>query len=100
MTVPWLIAHGQRLQNAIATAAACGYPIAVAGTIGFILLGEEQSTVLTLGYVNLQALAGVAMFSVFGAPLGASAVHRSSPQFAKRIFAAFLLIVAIKMLWR
>ena len=100
MTVPWLIAHGQRIQNAIATAAACGYPIAVAGTIGFILLGEEQSTVLTLGYVNLQALAGVAMFSVFGAPLGASAVHRSSPQFAKRIFAAFLLIVAIKMLWR
>ena len=78
MTVPWLIAHGQRIQNAIATAAACGYPIAVAGTIGFILLGEEQSTVLTLGYVNLQALAGVAMFSVFGAPLGASAVHRSS----------------------
>jgi uncharacterized membrane protein YfcA len=100
MTVPWLIAHGQRVQNAIATAAACGYPIAVAGTIGFILLGDGQSTVLTLGYVNLQALAGVAMFSVFGAPLGVSAVHRSSPQFAKRIFAAFLLIVAIKMLWR
>ena len=100
MTVPWLLWHGQRVQNAIATSAACGYPIAVAGTIGFVLLGDGQSSVPTLGYVNLQALAGVAFFSVFGAPIGAAAVHRSSPFLAKRFFAVFLLIVAVKMLLR
>ena len=77
MTVPWLLWHGQRVQNAIATAAACGYPIAVAGTIGFVLLGDKHSTALTLGYVNLEALAGVAVFSVLGAPLGVAARDES-----------------------
>jgi uncharacterized membrane protein YfcA len=100
MTVPWLLWHGQRVQNAIATAAACGYPIAVAGTLGFMLLGDSQSSAHALGYVHLQALAGVALFSVFAAPLGVAAVHRSSPLFAKRLFAGFLLIVAAKMLLR
>ena len=100
LTVPWLLWHGQRVQNAIATASACGYPIAVAGTLGFVLLGDSHASTPTLGYVHLQALAGVALFSVFGAPLGVAAIHRSSPLLAKRIFAAFLLIVAVKMLLR
>ncbi|MCP4044412.1 MAG: sulfite exporter TauE/SafE family protein [Gammaproteobacteria bacterium] len=100
LTVPWLLWHGQRVQNAIATAAACGYPIAIAGTAGFVFLGENNASAPTLGYVNLQALAGVALFSVFGAPLGVAAVHRSSPVLAKRFFAVFLLVVAAKMLLR
>lgn len=100
MTVPWLLWHGQQVQKSIATAAACGYPIAVAGTIGFVLLGDRHTAVPTLGYVHLPALAGVALFSVLGAPLGVAAVHRSSPLLAKRFFALFLLLVAIKMLAR
>jgi len=97
MTVPWLLWHGQRVQSAVATAAACGYPIAVAGTLGFVLLGGGQSSEYSLGYVNLQALAGVALFSVLGAPLGVAAVHRSSPLLAKRVFAVFLMVIAVKM---
>ena len=100
MTVPWLLWHGQRVQKSIATASACGYPIAVAGTLGFVLLGDTQSSAPMLGYVHLQALAGVALFSVFGAPVGVAAVHRSSPLMAKRFFAVFLLLVAVKMLSR
>lgn len=99
MTVPWLLWHGQQTRNAIATAAACGYPIAVAGTLGFVLLGENTPGVATLGYINLQALLGVAVFSVLGAPLGVAAVHGSKPLFAQRIFAVFLLLVALKMLF-
>jgi len=100
MTVPWLMAHGQRVQNAIATSAACGYPIALAGTLGFMFLGEQQTGHTQLGYVNLQALAGVAAFSILAAPLGALTVHRSSPLIAKRLFALFMLVVAVKMLLR
>jgi uncharacterized membrane protein YfcA len=100
MTVPWLLWHGQQVRNAIATASACGYPIAIAGTVGFVFLGETNSSSPALGYVHLQALVGVALFSVIGAPLGVAAVHRSSPLFAKRFFAVFLLIVAVKMLSR
>jgi len=47
----------------------------------------------------LQALAGVSVFSVLGAPLGVAAIHRSTPLLAKRVFAVFLFIVAFKMLW-
>ena len=100
MTVPWLLWFGQRVQNAIATAAACGYPIAIAGTIGFIFLGDNQTSAPTMGYVNLHALVGVSLFSVLGAPLGVAAVHRSSPLLAKRFFAVFLLFVAVRMLLR
>lgn len=98
MTVPWFLWHGQQTRKAIATAAACGYPIAVAGTLGFILLGGNDSGTLTLGYVHLQALLGVTVFSVIGAPLGVAAIHRSKPLFARRVFAFFLLLVALKML--
>ena len=67
--------------------------------MGFAVLGESTSAA-SLGYVHLPALAGVVVFSVLGAPLGVAAVHRSSPLLAKRIFAVFLLIVAVKMLLR
>ncbi|MGA9574462.1 MAG: sulfite exporter TauE/SafE family protein [Lysobacterales bacterium] len=100
MTVPWLLWHGQQVRNAVATAAACGYPIAIAGTVGFVVLGDNPSSASSLGYVHLPALAGVAVFSVLGAPLGVAAVHRSSPLLAKRVFAVFLVIVSIKMLLR
>ncbi len=98
MTVPWLLWHRKRVQHAIATAAACGYPIALAGTLGFIFLGDGITASTTLGYVHLPALAGVAVFSVLGAPLGVAAIHGSSPLFARRLFAVFLLAVAAKML--
>lgn len=98
MTVPWLLRHGQQIRHSVATAAACGYPIAVAGTLAFVFLGGDTAGAPTLGYVNLQALAGIAVFSVIGAPLGVAAVHKSDPKLAKRVFAIFLLVGAAKML--
>ena len=41
LTGPWQMWHGVRAQNAVATSAACGYPIAVAGTATFIWLGWQ-----------------------------------------------------------
>lgn len=98
MTVPWLAWHGQQIRNSVATAAACGYPIAVAGTLAFVFLGANTPGAPTLGYINLQALAGIAVFSVIGAPLGVAAIHRSKPELAKRVFAVFLLLGAARML--
>jgi uncharacterized membrane protein YfcA len=97
MTVPWLLWHGVRAQQAVATAAACGYPIAVAGTLSFILLGRN-GTDAALGYVNLQAFIGIAAFSALVAPVGAAAVHRLPPQAVRRIFGLFLIFVGTKML--
>ena len=99
MTVPWLLWHGIRAQNAIATSAACGYPIAVAGTLSFILLGQNADLPAgPLGYVNLPAFLGISVASLVAAPLGAATVHRLPPKLVKRVFGVFLLLVGTRML--
>lgn len=99
LTGPWQMWHGVRAQNAVATAAACGYPIAVAGTVSFVVLGlgggmPENA----LGYVHLPAFAGIAVVSALTAPLGAATVHRLAPQLVRRIFGVFLVLVGLRML--
>ena len=99
MTVPFLLWHGVRAQNAVATSAACGYPIAIAGTLSFILLGHASDLPTgPLGYVHLPAFIGIAVTSALAAPLGAATMHRMSPRSVKRIFGAFLIFVGIRML--
>jgi uncharacterized membrane protein YfcA len=98
LTVPWLLWHGRQVQQAIATAAACGYPIALAGTVSFVVLGKQgMQTDSVAGYVHLPAFLGIVLFSVLAAPLGAAAVHRTSPARVRRVFGAFMLVVAWKM---
>lgn len=99
LTGPWQMWHGVRAQNAVATSAACGYPIAVAGTASFVLLGlgggmPDQA----LGYVHLPAFAGIALTSALTAPLGAATVHRLRPQLVRQIFGVFLVLVGLRML--
>lgn len=96
MTAPWLMWHGVRAQAAVATAAACGYPIALAGTASFAMLGEGGDGLL--GYVHLRAFAGIAVFSMLFAPLGVAMVHRTPPQLVRRLFGAMMLLVGWRML--
>lgn len=99
MTGPWLMAHGVDPRRAVATAAACGYPIAVAGSLAFVVLGGNAAPeTASLGYVHLPALAGIALFSVATAPVGAWAVHKSPPHRVRRAFAVLLLLVALRMI--
>ena len=99
MTVPWLLWHGVRAQNAIATSAACGYPIAIAGTFSFIVLGHTSGLSMgPLGYVNGPAFFGIALTSALAAPLGVATVHRLPPKTIKRIFGVFLIFVGTRML--
>lgn len=98
LTVPWFLWHGMRAQRAVATAAACGYPIAVAGTASFVWLGRDAGTPgEALGYVHLPAFLGIVVVSVLAAPLGAAAVHRSPPRLVRKVFGAVLIAVAIRM---
>lgn len=97
MTGPWLMWHGVRAQIAVATAAACGYPIALAGSASFAAIGPEIDA-YTLGYVHLPALGGIALVSAVTAPLGAAAVHRTPPQRVRRVFGLLLLLIAWRML--
>ena len=74
LTVPFLSICNVRLQHAIGTAAAVGFPIAVAGAIGYIANGIAQPQPLpeySLGYVYLPALGWIVLASTLTAPLGA-----------------------------
>jgi len=99
MTVPWLLWHGVRVQNAVATSSACGYPIAIAGTLSFIFLGQGSNLPEgALGYVHLPAFLGIAITSALAAPLGVATVHRLSPKWVRRVFGLFLLFVGSRMM--
>lgn len=98
MTGPWLMWHGIRAQRAVATAAACGYPIAVAGTVAFMLLGEYKGLPgPAFGYVHGPAWLGVALTGALAAPLGVATVHRLSPVLVKRLFGAVLVLIALRL---
>lgn len=95
MTAPWLMWHGVRAQLAVATAAACGYPIALAGSAMFFGLSSHADGV---SYVNLPAVAGIAVAGVITAPAGAWLVHKSPPQHVRRAFGGLLLLVGLRLL--
>ncbi len=103
LTVPWFLRHGILPQNAVATAAACGYPIAIAGSAAFVALGWQDIPVPdTVGYIHVPAMAGASIFGALAAPIGAAAVHRTPAQYVRRVFGVFLMAVAAVLLsgWR
>ena len=101
MTVPFLLWSNVPMLQAIGTAAAVGFPIAVAGTVGFVVAGLAQTGLpaWSIGYVYLPAFAGIAITSVLVAPLGVALAHRLPTRALKKIFACLLFVMASKMLW-
>ncbi len=99
LTVPFLTGRGVRPQNAIGTSAACGFPIALAGTLGYIVAGlHVELPAGTVGFVYLPALVTIAAASVTTAPLGARAAHALPTESMKKVFAFTLYALAAYML--
>ena len=101
LSVPFMLWHNVVLHRAIATSSAIGFPIAIAGALGYVLGGWEESgrPAGSLGFVYLPALAGIVLGSVLTAPLGARTAHRTPVRPLKRIFALLLLVLAVRMAW-
>lgn len=101
LTVPFLTWCNVRVQNAIGTSAAVGLPIAVGGTIGYMVNGWSHDGLPagSLGFVYLPAVALLVVASMATAPFGARLTHRLPVATLKRIFAGILIILAGKMLW-
>jgi uncharacterized membrane protein YfcA len=102
LTVPFLIWCNVPLRHAIGTASAIGFPIAVGGTIGYIITGLHAANLPapTLGYVYLPAMLSCAIVSVITAPLGAKTAHRTNVAMLRKLFAVMLIGLAIKLLWK
>lgn len=100
MTVPFLSWRSVPMQQAVATSSACGFPIAVASTLSFILLGWHDARLpeWSLGFVYLPALLGIALTSMFFAKFGVRLAHKLSPLLLKRLFALLLICVGTSFL--
>ncbi|OGI42969.1 MAG: hypothetical protein A2150_04075 [Candidatus Muproteobacteria bacterium RBG_16_64_11] len=101
LTVPFLAWCNVALRQAVATSAACGFPIAVAGAAGFMAMGwnDPRLPAGAGGYVYWPAFAGIALASVLFAPLGARLTHALPVPLLRRFFALFLAVLGVKMLW-
>ncbi|WP_017937612.1 sulfite exporter TauE/SafE family protein [Zestomonas thermotolerans] len=100
LTVPFLVWRGQSMQQAVATSAACGLPIALMGALSFMVIGWSAARLpdWSLGYVYLPALVGIAVASMPFARVGARLAHRLPQRVLKRLFALLLLGVGLNFL--
>lgn len=97
LTVPFLNKCGVVMQKAVATSAACGLPIALAGAIGFMWFGHgaQVNVPNTIGYIHIYAFIGISIMSFMTAKLGAKVAHLLSPAMLKKCFAGLLTTVGI-----
>jgi len=102
IVTPFLLWCNVPLRNAIGTSAAIGFPVAVGGTLGYIVTGLSHPALPqpSLGFVYLPALFWVALASVTTAPLGAMTAHRMNVGLLRKLFALLLIALATKLLWK
>ncbi|PCJ05048.1 MAG: hypothetical protein COB16_16860 [Rhodobacteraceae bacterium] len=98
--VPLMSLYNTPIHRAVATAAGFGVIIAVPSVIGFLFLPIDPAVrpPLTIGAVNLVAFGVVIAMTLITAPWGVRLAHAMDPKPLKRVFAVFLIAVALNML--
>lgn len=99
IVVPYLAERAVPTRTAMGTAAALSVPMAIAGAWTYLLHGLHADGLPqeALGFIHLEALAGVALGSMLAAPLGVSVAHRLPVPTLRKIFAGVLYIAAGKI---
>ena len=101
LIIPFLTMCNVPMINAIGASAALGFPIALAGTIGFIYNGWGNPALpdYSLGFVYLPALAGLVIASMLATPYGVKLSHTMPVKTLKRCFAVLLFAMVGRMLY-
>ena len=100
MTVPLLVWRGVKPVRAVGTSSACGVAIGLSAAVGYALHAPSGALPAHgIGYVYLPAAIGVAVASVLAAPWGTCLAHRLSGNALRKVFALFLLLVALSVPW-
>lgn len=102
VSVPFMTWCNVKIHDAVGTSAALGFPIAVAGTLGYIWagIGLPQMPAGSIGYLYLPGLVVISLASMLVAPLGARTAHRMDIQPLKKVFAGVLYCLAAYFLLR
>lgn len=103
LSVPTMTLLGEPVHKAVGTAALLGLWIAVPATLGYLLAQPHEAAELppwTVGYVSLPGLALIAPITWAVAPVGARLAHALDRRKLTAAFGVFLLVVALRMLYR
>ncbi len=100
LTGPFLMAHHIAPREAVASSAAVGFPIAVAGALGYVIGGWSQTGLpaLSVGYVYVPAALVLGVSAMLVAPLGARVAHTLPPVVLRRAYAVLLALAALKVI--
>jgi len=92
VSVPFMTWCNVKIHDAVGTSAALGFPIALAGTLGYMWAGQDlpQMPAGSVGYLYLPGLLVISLASISTAPLGARTAHRMDIQPLKKVFAVML----------
>ena len=101
-SVPYFYHRGLKMMNAIGTSAACGIPIALAGSISYMIIGFDNINIPenSVGYVYLPATIIVGLMSSFTAKYGVNIAHRMKQKKLRIAFAFLVIMMALNLLMR
>ena len=97
--VPFLTWCGMTMHHAIGTVSAIGFPLAIAGSVGYVIAGWGNAGLprWSAGFVYVPAFVVISAASMLVAPFGARLAHRLKGPTLRRIFAVFLLAIGAKV---
>ena len=101
LTTPFMASLGIKIRQAVATSAACGLPIAIAGSATYLFAGMTSTLVPrgSLGYIFVPAWLGIVLTSIPFARIGALLAHRMKERRLKQLFAGIILILGVRFIW-
>lgn len=100
LVVPFLKKCGVNMRKAIGTSAAFTLPVAIGGTIGYIIAGWNIADLppYSLGFVYLPAVIAIMLASIPMAKVGVQLGEKLSIDKLIKFFGVFLLLIAVKLL--
>ncbi len=101
LMTPFLAHLGVKMRQAVGSAAACGFPIALTATLVYGTSGPIAAELPepSLGYIFLPAWIGIIITSTPCARLGALLAHRVNERLLKQAFGCFILLLGSRFIW-
>lgn len=98
--VPYLTYIKVNIRKAIGAAAASGIVVASFGSAGYLFIGSgfSQSPEF-IGYVHWPTALAIMIFSFIAAPWGAKVGQKLEQKQLKKVFAIFVILVALKLIY-
>ncbi|MDF7670182.1 sulfite exporter TauE/SafE family protein [Orbaceae bacterium ESL0721] len=101
LVVPFLSQCGINMRKAIGTSAAFTLPVALGGTIGYIIAGWNNPDLppYSFGFIYLPAVIAIMLASIPVAKIGVQLAQKLPLERLIKLFGLFLLLIAFKLIF-